>query len=145
LEEENNTLCLSSETSTNRSIKGGNITKHECGRKSREDVPTKMLATEHEVGAGVAIVSLSTNTLISNEQCRVRTGSRLCSDLDTGRAKTFSKLFEIFERDPAKRVAYDRIRKMGSANKQPKLCTPKKLGYKANQKINLLSPSTKRK
>jgi hypothetical protein len=125
---------------------GGIITKHDCGRKGREDVPTEMLAAEYGVGPGVTIASVSTNTSITDEHCRGRTGNGLSPYLDTGRVNTFTKLFAIFEKDPAKRVALDRMKKMGSAKKQPRrvICTPVKSSYKAN-KINLQSPSVKRK
>jgi hypothetical protein len=54
-------------------------------------------------------------------------------------------LFDIFERDPAKRVAHARLNKLGSANKKPGVSTPRKAKNKANQKRNLMSPSIKRK
>jgi hypothetical protein len=125
---------------------GGIIKKHDCGRKGREDVPTEMLAAEYEVRPGVTIACVNTNTSVTDKHCRGRTETGLSPYLDTGRVNTFTKLFAIFEKDPAKRVALDRIKKMGSAKKQPRkvICTPVKSSYKANN-VNLHSPSVKRK
>jgi hypothetical protein len=95
---DNNTLNLSLKIDMNVSRMVEIITKHGSGRKSREGVPTKMLAIGYEGGVGVANSdSSSTNTLISTEHCSEQEADcKLCSKLNTGQAETITKLFEIF-------------------------------------------------
>ena len=92
-----NTLNLS--VNMNKTVKTvDNINKPGSGCKSCEDVP-KLLAIGYEIGVGVTKCvadNMDTNTLISNKPCSEQAESKLCSNIDIGPAKNFTKLFEIF-------------------------------------------------